>query len=60
MRQNGKRGGKVKDEFVTIQVSRKAHETVKAVAETIRQPIGRTFETWALAYARSIGVEVDG
>jgi hypothetical protein len=59
MRHNGKR--KTKDRqcaYKTIQISVEAHHIMGGVAAKLMQPIGRTVESFALNWAKHIGVEV--
>ncbi len=60
MRHNGKRKtAKGKQcAFKTIQISVEAHHLLGGVAAQLMQPIGRTVESFAMNWARHIGVEV--
>jgi hypothetical protein len=58
MRHNGKRKTEHKQcAFKTVQISVEAHHMLGAVAAQLMQPIGRTVESFALSWARHIGVE---
>jgi hypothetical protein len=58
MRRNGKRKTEHKQcSFKTIQISVEAHHMLGAVAAQLMQPIGRTVESFAISWARHIGVE---
>jgi hypothetical protein len=58
MRHNGKRKTEHKQcSFKTIQISVEAHHMLGAVAAQLMQPIGRTVESFAISWARHIGVE---
>jgi hypothetical protein len=58
MRHNGKRKTSEKTcAYKTVQISVEAHHMLGAVAAQLMQPIGRTVESFALSWARHIGVE---